>query len=302
MSSAESAPPVVRLKPSASAWPPGLAEIDPPPTELWCTGDVRVLVREGVAMVGTRRATGRGLAVARALGAGCAARGWTVVSGLALGIDAAAHRGALDAAGVTVAVMGTGIDQTYPAVHRRLRREIEADGCCVTEYPAGTAPLPYNFPKRNRIIAGLSRAVVVVEAPGRSGALITALQALDAGREVFAVPGPVDLDTSRGCHRLLREGAHLLESIDDLEQVLGRPAAAPDVPQCCAGVPADPAPGSAARWIFDRLDLEGVGRDRLRERWPGTEASWCEGLLALELAGLIRRLPGGGLARTIWRE
>ncbi|MCP4573156.1 MAG: DNA-protecting protein DprA [bacterium] len=301
MSTEETAPRLVRLTPAASVWPSRLAQVDPPPRVLWCTGQVSALAGDGIAMVGTRRATSRGLAVARSLGAACVARGWTVVSGLALGVDAAAHRGALDAGGVTVAVMGTGSDQTYPAAHRRLRREIEVTGCCVTEYEAGTPPLPYNFPKRNRIIAGLARAVIVVEAPARSGALITALQAVDAGREVFAVPGPVDLDTSRGCHHLLREGAHLLESLEDLERVLGHPSGRPPV-QGESGGRDEPAPGSAARWIFDRLDLEGVGRDRLRERWPGTEDAWCEGLLALEMARLIRRLPGGGLARTIWRE
>jgi DNA processing protein len=121
--------------------------------------------------------------------------------------------------------------------------------------------------------------------------------AADDDREVFAVPGPIDLETSRGCHHLLREGAHLVEAAADVERVLGRPAP----PGRATADPAQPAPGSAARWIFDRLDLEGTSRDALRARWPGGEAAWSEGLLALELAGLIRRLPAGRLARTIWR-
>lgn len=289
-----------RLTPGDDAWPAILQEIDDPPAELWCTGDPSALTGPAVALVGTRRATSRGLAVARTLGTACAARGWTVVSGLALGVDAAAHRGALDAGGTSVGVMATGVEQTYPTAHRRLRRDLDRTGCCVTEFPEGTAPLRRNFPRRNRIIAGLSRAVIVVEAPRRSGALITALQAADAGREVFAVPGPVDLETSRGCHHLLREGAHLLETVADVDRVLGVPAGGSDA-RPPAG-PADPAPGTAARWILDRLDLEGCGRDALRACWPGTEEAWSEGLLALDLAGLIRRLPGGRLARTIWRD
>jgi DNA processing protein len=154
------------------------------------------------------------------------------------------------------------------------------------------------------LIAGLARGVIVVEAPRKSGAMLTAMLALDYNREVFAVPGPVDLDTSRGCHHLLREGAHLLECVEDVTRVLGRPGGTEDLSTDgeipFPGRTAEPVPGSAARWIMDRLDLEGVHRDLLHERWPGTEAAWSEGILALELAGLIRRLPGGRVARRIW--
>jgi len=251
-------------------------------------------------MVGTRRATPRGLALARGFAADLAARGWLVVSGLALGIDAAAHRGALEVGGRTCAVMATGAGLTYPGSHRSLRRMIDAAGCSITEFDPDTPPYKNNFRQRNRLIASLVAAVIIVEAPHKSGALITANRALDYDREVFAVPGPVDLETSRGCHRLLREGAHLMESVADVERVLGRPerpveaggALSPDQP--------DPVAGSAARWILDRLDLEGIRRDDLHGRWPGTEAGWLEGLTALELAGLVRRLPGGRLARRIW--
>jgi DNA processing protein len=142
--------------------------------------------------------------------------------------------------------------------------------------------------------------VVVIEAPRRSGALNTARHALDAGREVFAVPGPVDGDTWRGSHHLLREGAQLLESAEDVDRVLGPPGSVGPAPGQATGRP-EPPPGSAAGWILDRLDLDGTGRDALRARWPGSEEVWCRGLLDLELAGLIRRLPGGRLARTIWR-
>jgi len=250
-------------------------------------------------MVGTRRASVRGLALAHHLAGQLVARGWTVVSGLALGIDAACHRGAVEAGGRSVAVMATGVDRTYPWQNRGLRQEIDRLGCCLSEFPAGTGPRKFHFPRRNRLIAGLSTAVIVVEAPRRSGALLTAEFALDYNREVFAVPGPVDLDASRGCHHLLREGAHLLETVADVDQVLGCPGSGPDGSADRSGP--RPAPGSPARWIFDRLDLEGTRRDALRVRWPGTDQAWAQGLLALELAGLIIRLPGGRLARKVWR-
>ena len=275
-----------------------------PPAEIHVRGDLTVLNGPTVAMVGTRRATPRGLAVARGLAAELAAHGWIIVSGLALGIDGEAHRGALSVQGKSVGVMATGSDRVYPSAHGRLRDRLDASGCTLTEFSSGTPPLKHHFPRRNRLIAGLARGVIVVEAPYKSGAMLTAMLALDYDREVFAVPGPVDLETSRGCHHLLREGAHLLENVNDVTRVLGTPDrewGPPRKPgsESTPGNP-DPAPGSSARWIMDRMDLEGISRDRLRERWPGSEESWQEGLLALELAGLIRRLPGGRLARRIW--
>jgi DNA processing protein len=196
--------------------------------------------------------------------------------------------------------MATGIDITYPARHRRLRRRMERSGCVVTEMAAGVGPRRFTFPRRNRLIAALAAGVVVVEAPRRSGAMLTAYLALDLGREVFAVPGPVDRDRSRGCHHLLRMGATLVEELADITRELGAPEDEGALGASGRELPPRPAPGSAARWIWDRLDLDGVSRDELRRRWNGTAAAWSEGLLALELAGLIRRLPGGRLARTIW--
>jgi len=292
------------LHPDHPHWPQLWRQINDPPLQIHVRGRVEILNAPAIAMVGTRRATNRGLAVARALAAELAAHGWVIVSGLALGIDGEAHRGALSVQGRSVGVMATGSDRMFPPAHRNLRARLEKDGCTLTEFSRGTPPLKYHFPRRNRLIAGLSRAVIVVEAPVKSGAMLTAMLAVDYDREVFAVPGPVDLDTSRGCHHLLREGAHLLENVTDVERVLGRPETESGLEVAPVANPSgelpDPVPGSAARWIMDRLDLEGVSRDRLRERWPGTESSWQEGLLALELAGLIRRLPGGRLARRIW--
>lgn len=292
----------VALAPDDPYWPALWRELTNPPAGVQVSGEPAVLGSPAVAIVGTRRATPRGLALARGLAARLALEGWTIVSGLAAGIDAAAHQGALHAGGLTVAVMATGIDLTYPWHHRALRSLIEAGGCCVTEFPGGTPPLKHHFPQRNRLIAGLVRGVIVVEAPRRSGALDTARRALDANREVFAVPGPVDLPSSRGCHALLKEGAHLVESAQDVVDVLGRPGPFSLAAALPWGRALQPAPGSSARWIFDRLDLEGVSRDDLRERWPGGEDTWQEGLLALEMADLIQRLPGGRLARRIWDD
>ncbi len=290
-----------RLSRGDDFWPPLWREMDDPPAGITVAGQVAALIRPALAIVGTRAATPRGLAVAEGLARDLAAAGWVIVSGLARGIDGAAHRGALAAGGVTVAIMGTGIDRTFPAGHAGLRRRIETQGCVLSELPDGAPPLRYHFPRRNRLIAGLAQGVVVVEAPLRSGALLTAYLALDLCREVFAVPGPVDRLESRGCHHLLKQGATLVEEIEDVHRVLAPPS-------CGAGstaVPADPplpVPGSAARWIWDRLDLEGSGLEELRSRWAGGPEVWAEGLVALEMAGLIRRLPGGVIARRIWRS
>ncbi len=292
-------PDVWTLRPGEPDWPATWNEVDERPAAIRGTGRVEALRTPAVAVVGTRAASPRGLAVARKLSRDLARAGWTVVSGLARGVDAAAHEGALEADGVSVAVMATGVDRTYPARHADLRRRLESRGCVVTEAPDGTAPLPFLFPRRNRLVSGLARGVIVVEAPQRSGAMSTALHGLDQGREVFAVPGPVDDPRCRGVHHLLRQGAHLAETAADVIAVLGRadgrPADAPEPPAQRL-----PVAGSAARWIWDRLDLTGLRLSELRRRWAGTEAVWHEGLLALEIADLIVRLPGGGIARKIW--
>jgi DNA processing protein len=287
------------LRPGDDHWPSCWNEVDHPPQQARGSGRRRALRQPAVAIVGTRAASTRSLAVARRLACDLARAGWSIVSGLALGVDAAAHAGALEANGVTVGVMATGVDRTYPARHGDLRRRIEARGCVVTEAPDGTAPLPFLFPRRNRLVSGLARGVIVVEAPYRSGAMSTAYHGADQGREIFAVPGPVDDPGCRGCHHLLREGAHIAESARDVINVLGRPdgrnADAVDPPADLL-----PVAGSAARWIWDRLDLTGLRLSELRDRWAGTDAVWHEGLVALEIASLIVRLPGGGIARKVW--
>jgi len=286
-----------RLRRSDAAWPAGWRALSDEPKSVLVTGSPQHLTRPALALVGTRGATPRGLAVARRLAVELVARGWTIVSGLALGIDGEAHRGALAGGGATVAVMATGPERTYPTGHRQLRRQVERQGCSVTEVePGGGAGGRWIFPRRNRLIAALAAGVVVIEAPVHSGALGTARLAADLGRPVWAVPGPVDEPMSVGCHLLLREGAALCAGAADIDSVLPPPQAVD--PAVIA--PLRPLAGSAARWILDRLDLEGTALEDLRQRWPGNDAMWSEGLLALELAGLIRRLPGARLAPRIW--
>ncbi len=203
----------------AGGFPSLLEAIADPPQRLWMRGELDG--SPGVAIVGTRRATRYGLGLARAMGRAVASAGWTVVSGLARGVDGEAHRGALDVAGVGVAVLGSGIDVWYPPEHRALGESlIEAGGAVVSEFPPGSRPEPWHFPARNRLISGLSAVVVVTEAADRGGALITARLAAEQGRDVFAVPGDVGRNTSRGTNLLIRDGAVPVLGADDLLEAL----------------------------------------------------------------------------------
>ncbi len=202
-------------------YPRLLAEISDPPTCIWSRGDRALLSATAVAVIGARAASHEGLIAASEIAFDLARAGIVVVSGLARGIDAAAHRGALDAGGKTIAVLGTGIDRVYPAENERLHDEIASSGLLLTEMPPGTPPLEWHFPRRNRIISGLSRAVVVVEARDKSGSLITARLAAEQGRDVMAVPGTIVGGRNRGANALLRDGAKLVESAVDILQELG---------------------------------------------------------------------------------
>lgn len=208
-----------RLAPDDPRYPGGLAELNPAPS-LWVRGTLEDHDALAVAIVGSRRATPYGLEVAAMLARDLAARGVTIVSGFARGIDSAAHRAALEAGGRTLAVLGCGIDVAYPPENRRLADEVAVRGALVTQFPPGTAPLPYHFPTRNRTLAALVLGVVVVEAAERSGSLSTAGFAADLGREVYAVPGKITSPTSAGVHRLLRDGARLVETWTDVVQEL----------------------------------------------------------------------------------
>jgi DNA processing protein len=266
------------------AYPAVLLQTPDPPLLLYVQGQVEFLSRRSLAIVGSRNASAQGVDNARAFGAHLSQRGWTIVSGLAFGIDGAAHEGGLDGPGSTVAVVGTGLDRVYPARHRALAHRIATAGVLISEFAPGTPPLPPNFPMRNRIIAGLARGTLVVEAALQSGSLITAKQAADYGREVFAVPGSIHSPLSRGCHALIRQGAKLVESADDiLEELQGADAAT------AASAPA------AARHdpVLEALGHDPATLDALcaRTGWSAHELS--ARLLELELEDRVARLPGG---------
>jgi len=266
-------------------YPAILLQTPDPPLLLYVQGQVEFLDRRSLAIVGSRNASAQGVDNARSFGAHLSQRGWTIVSGLAFGIDGAAHEGGLAGPGSTVAVVGTGLDRVYPARHRALAHRIATAGVLISEFAPGTPPLPPNFPMRNRIIAALARGTLVVEAALQSGSLITARQAADYGREVFAVPGSIHSPLSRGCHALIRQGAKLVESADDiLEELQGSAVAS-----------AAPAPSAARRRdpVLDALGHDPATLDALcaRTGWSAQELS--ARLLELELEDRVARLPGG---------
>lgn len=232
---------------------------------------------------------------AESFAAALSSAGLCVVSGLALGIDTAAHEGALRGAGSTIAVVGTGLDRVYPARNRALAHRIAAQGCIVSEYPLGMPPLAANFPRRNRIISGLGAGVLVIEAAAQSGSLITAQLAAEQGREVFALPGSIHSALTKGCHRLIREGAQLVETVDDVLTAM-RMSPLAGLPQVDATAP---APEDDAI-LLDALGHEPVALDALLARLALDPGMLGARLLALELAGLVTQLPGGRVQR-IWR-
>jgi DNA processing protein len=265
---------------SDPAFPPLLRAIHDPPPGLFLRGpaDAEVLARPAVAVVGARACSAYGRQVARGLGRDLAAAGLVVVSGLARGVDAEAHRGALEAAGVTVAVLGCGIDRDYPAAHRELARQVAETGLVVSEYAPGVEPAPWRFPARNRIIAGLCRATVVVEARERSGALITADFAPEEGREVLAVPGEITSSLSAGSNALLRLGATPLLGVDDLLSAYGLERVRPPAPRFALE-----GPGAA---VLAALLEQPAAADELVRRTGLAPAPLAAVLTQLELAGL----------------
>jgi DNA processing protein len=274
-------------------YPAALLEtVDPPPL-LYVKGRIELLANSAMAIVGSRHATPQGKIDARRFAESLAAAGHTIVSGLALGIDAAAHEGALAAgvdSGSTIAVIGTGADIVYPSSHRSLAHRIVEQGAIVSELPLGTAALAHQFPRRNRIIAGLARGVLVVEAAARSGSLITARLASECGREVFAIPGSIHSPLSKGCHQLIRQGAKLVESVDD---VLDEMQPAPAKRSTAQPAPNDDEP------MESMIGFDPVSADELALRSGLSPARLATLLLDLELAGRIARLPGGRVQRLI---
>jgi DNA processing protein len=265
-------------------YPPQLLEAADPPLLLYAVGRPELLQRASLAVVGSRHATPQGrenaLAFARQLGQA----GLTIVSGLALGIDAAAHAGAIDTPGGTIAVVGTGLDQTYPRRHAELALRIARQGLIVSEYSLGTPPLREHFPQRNRIIAGLTQGTLVVEATLQSGSLITARLAVEAGREVFAIPGSIRAPQSKGCHALIKQGAKLVETAQDVLDELGLSNVAPT-----PLADADPPPHHP---LLDAMGHDPLSLDELVARTGWSAAELNARLLDLELEGRVARLPG----------
>lgn len=281
-------------------YPPDLLQIADPPNLLYVKGDPRLLQRRALAVVGSRNATPQGMQTAEAFAKALAAQGLCIVSGLALGIDAAAHRGALAANGATVAIIGTGADRIYPARNRDLALAIAERGAIVSEFPLGTPVLASNFPRRNRIISGLAQGVLVVEAAPESGSLITARLAGEQGREVFAIPGSIHSPVARGCHQLIKQGAKLVETASDILEELGSPPLPAAAPEICAqgdflraavtpeNSPILEALGHDPCTLDDLANRTGLGADQLLPE-----------LLALELSGQIASLAGNRYQRLV---
>jgi DNA processing protein len=273
-------------------YPARLRMIPDPPPVLYVKGEIRSEDEKCVAVVGSRSASEYGCRVARDLCRGLAALGFTVVSGMARGIDGTAHETTLNAGGRTIAVLGSGVDRAYPPEHAKLYDRISQGGAVISELPIATRPMAANFPARNRLISGLSLGVVVVEATEKSGSLITAALALEQGREVFAVPGQVGASLSRGANRLIRQGAKLVETVDDIVEEI-----APQLSQRAhaASEPKRPLPpsfGDDFRKIFGLLQEQSIQIDEVIEKSGYSSARVSEILLDLELQGFIKQLPG----------
>ncbi|MGI9211805.1 MAG: DNA-processing protein DprA [Methylococcaceae bacterium] len=277
-------------------YPPLLAEIADPPPLLFVVGNVECLSGCNLAIVGSRNPSPGGVRTAHEFSEALSRAGLGIVSGLALGIDAACHQGAVAAGGITIAVGGTGPDQIYPHSHRRLAEAILAShGALVTEFPPGTRPSAGNFPRRNRIISGLTLGTLVVEAAPRSGSLITARMAVEQGREVFAVPGSIYSPLSRGCHDLIKEGAKLVQEISDILEEI-------DIPEPCSRTLEmefdSPHSGKESHHqLLQTLGYDPVTVDDLVARTGDTAHNIMTMLLLLELEGAVSSTPGGGYTR-----
>jgi DNA processing protein len=279
------------LTAESTAYPEMLRQIPDPPIVLYAIGRVELLQRPCLAIVGSRNCTPQGARDARSFARELSKAGLCIVSGLALGVDAAAHRGGLEEGASSIAVMGTGADICYPRSHHDLARQLAERGCIITEFPLGTRPLRGNFPRRNRLISGLARGVLVVEAAEDSGSLLTAQLALDQNREVLAMPGPVHSTLTKGCHKLIRDGATLVECARDVlvELRLASPARAS--PAACAPPPAsDP--------VLHAIGFECVSPDQIAQRTGLAVAAIAARLSRLEIDGEIEAVAGGRFQRV----
>lgn len=280
-------------------YPKALLDIPDPPLMLYAKGRAELLSTPSLAVVGSRNATTQGIVNSEKFSEVLSQAGLTIISGMALGIDTAAHQGGLRGEGSTVAVIGTGADIVYPARNRLLAHKIAAAGCIISEYPLGMPAISANFPRRNRIISGLSRGVLVIEAAARSGSLITARMAAEQGRDVFAIPGSIHSPLSKGCHLLIKQGAKLVESAQDVLEELRHhrepsPIAMPPTVDDIATAAGD----AAASSILAAMGFDPVAPDVLAERCNMNIADLNAQLLMLELQGLLETLPGGTVRRV----
>lgn len=290
-------------------YPSTLLTIDDPPLMLyllgageWAKGELAAQLVNSIAVVGSRNPTPQGAANARHFARALAQAGLTVVSGLALGIDGAAHEGALDHAEagsgglVTVAVVGTGLDRVYPKRHLQLAHRITQHGLLISEFPLGTGPLTANFPRRNRLIAGLAQGTLVVEAALKSGSLITARLSVEQGKEVFAIPGSIHSPQARGCHALIKQGAKLVESVQDVLEELQTGGSVPQLVGSLSAMSSTPKGARPAsdpsHALLAALGFDPVGLDTLQERCRLDTATLQAQLMTLELEGSVARLPG----------
>jgi DNA processing protein len=280
-----------------SRYPGQLKEIAQPPLALFYRGDAALLEAPQLAMVGARAATPEGLDNARQFAGTLAKAGLVITSGLAQGVDGAAHQGALAAGGSTIAVCGTGLDRVYPARHRELAHEIAQKGLLVSEFPPGTPPRAENFPRRNRIISGLALGVLVVEAAARSGSLITARFALEQGRDVYAIPGSIHNPAAKGCHALIRQGAKLVDSARDILEEFA-PQLGLRTPSPAASAALTPKLDAAQRKVLEAVSHSPTSFDRLMDRVTLSVEELSSTLLLLELEGLIASVPGGAFMRA----
>lgn len=284
-----------------SSYPRSLLDIHDPPLLLYVNGNPAHLGKPIISIVGARSASPGGVDNATAFARHLAEQGWCIASGLALGIDTAAHEGALLAGpsgGGTIAILGTGIDIVYPARNLQLAHRIAQDGVLISEFPLGTRALPYQFPKRNRLVAGIAKGVLVVEAAKQSGSLITARLASEMGREVFAIPGSIHSPLSRGCHALIRQGAKLVESAEDIREELGS-AGVPGAPEPAKGRPRNKkaVTGLMGQRVLEALGYDPVHLDTLQERSRLDMPELTASLLELELQDMVVRLDGGCFQR-----
>ncbi len=271
-------------------YPARLLQIGDPPPALYVNGDTRLLARDAIAIVGSRSATRQGEENAEAFARELSDRGFVIVSGLAAGIDAAAHRGGLAGRGRSLAVAGTGLDIVYPARNRELAHMLASEGLLVSEFAIGTKPLVANFPRRNRLLSGLSRGVLVVEAAVHSGSLTTARHALEQGREVFAIPGSIHSPVSKGCHLLIRQGAKLVESTGDILEELDHGAARAEAATTAIVSPQQ-------QIVLDALGYDPADLDAICARSGLTPEGASAMLLELELEGVVSKTPGGKFQR-----